>query len=232
MSYRPGTDEPAYSDILRLESLLAAAHVREGSPERMFFLVTHQACELWFALVLSHLDATAVALRELDAAAAAGWLERLPAVVRVLVAQFDALTTLAPADFEEIRTELGSASGIQSAQFREIEYTCGLRDTRYLAISGFSEAERERLRGRLAEDSIADGYARLVKHLGDTDPAVARVRAALLDFDEAFVVWRARHAGLAERFLGGRQGTGGSDGPAYLWRAAGRRLFPDTWGAA
>ena len=231
MPYRTESGEPAYGDILRLESLLAAAHVRDGSPGRMFFLVTHQACELWFGLVLSHLDAAADALRESDTAAAAGLLERLPAVVRVLTAQFDALTTLAPADFESIRTELGSASGIQSAQFREIEYACGLRDTRYLATTGFSEAERGRLRARLAEDSIADRYAVVVENLGRTDPGVTRVRAALLDFDEAFVVWRARHAGLAERFLGGRQGTGGSDGPAYLWRAAGRRLFPDVWGS-
>jgi len=231
MSYRQETDQ-AYGDILRLEPLLAAAQVHDGSPERRFFLVTHQACELWFALVLSHLDAAAGALRELNAAAAAGWLERLPSVVRVLVAQFDALTTLAPGDFEVIRDELGSASGIQSAQFREIEYICGLRDERYLSTGGFTEDERDRLRERLAGESVADGYARLLRYRGPADPGTARVRAALLDFDEAVVVWRARHAGLAERFLGGRQGTGGSDGPAYLWRAAGKRLFPEVWGTA
>ncbi|GAA1302426.1 tryptophan 2,3-dioxygenase family protein [Saccharothrix xinjiangensis] len=231
MSDAPHTDQ-AYGDILRLEPLLASAHVHEGSPERMFFLVTHQACELWFALVLGHLDAAARALRDDEADAAAGWLERLPSVVRVLVAQFDALTTLAPADFEGIRTALGSASGIQSAQFREIEYACGLRDTRALSTRGFSEAERDRLRRRLTEQSVADAYERLVKRRGHADAGVIRVRAALLDFDEAFVVWRARHAGLAERFLGGRRGTGGSEGPAYLWRAAGKRLFPDVWGAA
>lgn len=218
--------EPAYGDILRLDSLLAEAHVHEGSPDRMFFLVTHQACEMWFALVLRHLDAATAAMLAGDPDTAADRLERLPAVLRILLAQFDALTTLAPTAFEAIRAELGSASGIQSAQFREIEYCCGLRDARYLNTTGFTDDERARLRARLEQTSVAEAYQVMV----DRGGANARVRAALLDFDDAFVLWRARHAGIAERFLGGRHGTGGSEGPAYLWRATGRRLFPQVWG--
>jgi tryptophan 2,3-dioxygenase len=227
--------QPAYGEILRLTELLETTHVQDGTPDLMFFLVTHQVCEMWFALILKHLDVAADALLGDDPVAATEQLGRLPALVAILIAQFDALTTLAPASFEEIRTELGSASGFQSAQFREIEYRCGLRDTRFLNTSGFTEQERDRLRKRLAQTSVADAYERLVKRraeLPEPDGESTGVRSALLAFDEAFVTWRARHASLAERFLGGRTGTGGSDGPSYLWRAAGRRLFPAVWGPA
>lgn len=227
-----------YGEILRLPELLTTAHVGEGRPDLMFFLLSHQTCEMWFALILQHLEAAQEAMADGRPADAAEPLDRLPMVLRVLVAQFDALTSLSPEAFEGIRTELGSASGIQSAQFRQIELLCGLRGPGLLRIGGFSPAEQARLTECLARPSIADTLDGLAVRFRDA-PAGSAARAAwdrltraLLEFDESVVVWRARHASLAERFIGNQRGTGGTDGSSYLWGTTQRRLFPQVWPVA
>src|SRR5689334_2240531 len=138
-----------YHDLLRLDDLLGVALVREGGSDRMFFLVTHQICEMWFALILDHLEVARTAILADEPVTAAERIGRLPAIMRVLAEQFEALATLTPASFERIRAGLGTASGIQSAQWREIEFLCGLRETRYLGVPGFTGQERDRLRARL-----------------------------------------------------------------------------------
>ncbi|MGT2533073.1 tryptophan 2,3-dioxygenase family protein [Streptomyces nojiriensis] len=142
--------------------------------------------------------------------------------------QFDGLATITPSAFEVIRTALGEASGFQSAQFREIEFLCGLRDTRFLNTAGFSAAERDRLRARLEERSVQEAWREYAAGGPERESADA-ARRVLVDFDEAMALWRARHAVLAERFLGGATGTAGSDGASYLWMAARRRVLPEVW---
>ncbi|WP_217214965.1 tryptophan 2,3-dioxygenase family protein [Streptomyces sp. AC550_RSS872] len=231
-----GDGQPAYGDLLRLRELLDAACVHDENVDQVLFLTTHQVCELWFAVLLRHLDAARAALGSGDGETAARRLEQLPPVIRVLIDQFDVLATLEPQAFEEIRVEVGDASGFQSVQYRELEFLCGQKDTRLLATKGFTEEDRARLRRRLEEPSVADAFAEFARGGAEEpatprrSPAVAeRVRRALLALDEAVVIWRARHAVLAERFLGGRPGTAGSAGARYLWRVTERRLFPDAW---
>ena len=53
---------------------------------------------------------------------------------------------------------------------------------------------------------------------------------ALIDIDEGFTAWRQRHALLAHRMIGGKTGTGGTSGHAYLDAAARRhRVFQDLF---
>ena len=53
---------------------------------------------------------------------------------------------------------------------------------------------------------------------------------AVLDFEQAFVIWRQRHARMVERIIGRRVGTGGSSGVDYLDQTALRyRVFSDLW---
>jgi tryptophan 2,3-dioxygenase len=51
----------------------------------------------------------------------------------------------------------------------------------------------------------------------------------LIEYDELFMLWRLRHVQMAERIIGGRPGTGGSDGSSYLRSTANRPFFPDLW---
>ncbi|MGH8899864.1 MAG: tryptophan 2,3-dioxygenase family protein [Egibacteraceae bacterium] len=57
-----------------------------------------------------------------------------------------------------------------------------------------------------------------------------RLLVALVDIDEGFTAWRYRHALLAHRMIGGRIGTGGTAGHAYLEAAARQhRVFGDLF---
>ena len=52
----------------------------------------------------------------------------------------------------------------------------------------------------------------------------------MLDFEQAFVIWRQRHARMVERIIGRRVGTGGSSGVDYLDATALRyRVFSELW---
>jgi tryptophan 2,3-dioxygenase len=218
----------AYGEILRLDELLNIACVRD-EPDRTLFFAAHQACEIWFAVVLCHLEAARDALTRDQPAEAARHTERLPQVMRVLSQHFDVLATLTPDSFDRIRATLGSSSGFQSAQYREIEFLCGARDPRFLNITGFTEGERARLVARFEEKSLSHAFVEYRERVraGDDLKPAERVRAALAAFDDAVRSWRARHARLAEQFLGAASGTAGSSGAAYLWRSTERTLFPE-----
>ncbi len=51
----------------------------------------------------------------------------------------------------------------------------------------------------------------------------------LLDVDDAMATWRHRHAVTVARIIGGKPGTGGSAGVAYLESTLGKRCFPELW---
>jgi tryptophan 2,3-dioxygenase len=54
---------------------------------------------------------------------------------------------------------------------------------------------------------------------------------ALLDHDQAWSLWRARHLLAVERQIGTKNGTGGSAGAAYLSRHQQQRFYPELWEA-
>ncbi|KQV56046.1 MULTISPECIES: tryptophan 2,3-dioxygenase [unclassified Caulobacter] len=51
----------------------------------------------------------------------------------------------------------------------------------------------------------------------------------LVDLDDALVTWRHKHVLTVERIIGGRPGTGGTDGVGYLTSTLRRRAFPELW---
>jgi tryptophan 2,3-dioxygenase len=98
----------------------------------------------------------------------------------------------------------------------------------------------DRLRKRLGQPSVADAFGALVRRRGS--PSLLEVFRdrerhgdlfdlceALLDHDEAFAHWRARHVLMVERQIGGKTGTGGSSGAQYLRRTLGKRFYPELW---
>ncbi|MET9826860.1 tryptophan 2,3-dioxygenase family protein [Streptomyces sp. NPDC006349] len=54
---------------------------------------------------------------------------------------------------------------------------------------------------------------------------------ALTDVAESFARWRYTHLTVVQRVLGGKPGTGGTDGVAWLERISGHRFFPELWSA-
>lgn len=51
----------------------------------------------------------------------------------------------------------------------------------------------------------------------------------LVDLEDFFRQWRFRHVTTVERIIGGKKGTGGTEGVAYLRSLLEIRLFPELW---
>jgi tryptophan 2,3-dioxygenase len=230
----------SYGSYLRILELLDLQHGLSEEHDELLFIVAHQVYELWFKVVLDELEATRKRIDSDDISFARHHLRRVHVIEHLLVQQLEVLETMSPQDFLAFRSQLAPASGFQSVQFREIEFLSGLKDPKYLArIEGSSE-EMSRLKRRLDEPSLADALRSLVERRGSPSLVdVFRDRErfgdlfdlceAMLDHDEAFAHWRARHVLMVERQIGSKPGTGGSSGAQYLRSTLGKRFYPDLW---
>src|SRR5690606_16148548 len=224
-----------YGTYLRIPDLLSQQIPKSDPPahDELLFITIHQVYELWFKLLLAELTDARDRMLAGETYLPRVRLQRSQVIERVLVEQVNVIDTMTPQDFLAFRTKLAPASGFQSAQFREIEFVSGLKDPAYLnRFRGLSAEERERLQARLAEPSLWDGFLTVLKEHGfsiDAEDerltayqAIARDREkygglwdlaeALLDHDQSWALWRARHVLMAERQIGTKPGTGGSAG--------------------
>lgn len=222
-----GTDE-TYADLLRLPELLAAARDDADESHMALFLVPHQVCELTFALIQRRLIDAGAALAKRDGQTAAEMVRPLPALMRTVHGQFDVLHAMSPAAFAMVRSTVGSASGIQSAQWRHIEYTCGLRDRSHLSTPGFTDRERARLLDQLGQPSLSRRFFEFAAEPDTPENAglVKIIQADLYAFEGVVQRWRRAHVGIAARFVGRSPGTAGTSGEGYLRSRANALLFP------
>ena len=250
-------DEEAltYASYLRVGELLALQRPRSAPPhpEELHFIVVHQALELWMKLMLHDLGRAIARLDADDLPHALALLGRVNHALGTSLDQMRSLHTLPPWDLQQFRGYLGTASGSQSLQFRELELLSGLRDPAYLKALEIEHGGRlpAALAERLAGRSLADAHAAAAERLGivpaDADADQARaawadfyvdpggradfylVCEALVDYDERFTRWRQEHVALVQRALGDHaRGTGGM-AITYLQRTARYRFFPALW---
>ncbi|MFN8156763.1 MAG: tryptophan 2,3-dioxygenase family protein [Candidatus Nanopelagicales bacterium] len=265
-----------YATYLRVPDLLALQHPRTGDDGRiaehdeLLFITIHQVYELWFQQLLHELRGDARqpgsggvqgALAAGEPYAVLGLLGRVRTILKTLVAQVDVLETMTPVEFSSFRSRLESASGFQSAQFRELEAVLGRRDDRLVPESMRDDEAWQRVAAAASRPSVWSSYAAFLAARGhdvpaevrDADPALpvpsseamvdvvvavyredeaaTLVAERMLDVDEGLQEWRYRHVKMVERTIGSKQGTGGSSGAAYLASTLFRPVFPDLWAA-
>src|SRR6266849_2448992 len=230
----------SYGSYLRLLELLQLQTGLSEEHDELLFIVAHQAYELWFKVVLHELTGARSRIEADDIFYARHLLRRVYVIEKLLVEQIEVLETMSPQDFLAFRSQLAPASGFQSVQFREIEFLSGSKDAKYLARLEASPEEMVRLQRRLDEPSLADAFHDLVERRGS--PTLLEIFhdrerygdlfdlcEELLDHDEAFAHWRARHLLMVERQIGSKPGTGGSSGAQYLRSTLGKRFYPELW---
>jgi tryptophan 2,3-dioxygenase len=217
-----------YPDYLQLDKIL---NVQEplGSPElgasvyaaEHFFIVVHQAFELWFKQELLDLKCAADALAPpaADPELALDHLQRVASIHRLLTQQMTLFDHLSPRSFLAFREALGTASGSESAQYRQVEKALGLRGT------GGSPVYRAFQMALAQTDMSLEDLYRDPSRGG----ALYRVAEALVDISEGFWLLVAAHVRVAERAIGQRPGTGGTSGVSYLAESLKYRAFPDLW---
>lgn len=233
-----------YADYLKLDDLLSAQQPLSDHPDELHFIIVHQVHELWFKLALHHLDRARDALAADQLAEAARLVTQVNAIMANLTHTAEHLHTLPAEAFHRFRALLAPGSGLQSYQFRELEFIAGRRDPQHIAWVRRVLARDDHLQqveARLEQPALCEVL----------DAALARHGVALIDvyaqpgdhaqlyalcealsaFDHHVVRWRFAHIQLVERTIGaGAVGTGGTTHD-FLQRTLGVRLFPALWAA-
>lgn len=151
-----------YISYLKVDELLQLQEPLSDGPEHdeLLFITIHQVYELWFKQLLHEAKALQISLESGDSHRSLALLGRMRTIMKTCVSQLDILETMTPLQFNSFRARLSSASGFQSAQFRELEAVLGRRDQA----------------GENADKKSGMGMA---EHLIPGSPARERVEAAM-----------------------------------------------------
>src|SRR4026207_699947 len=169
MSKNYGENPPlSYNKYLRVQDLinLQDCLTTPVHHDELLFITVHQAYELWFKQILHELDATIGLIGEDRLPAAPRAIRRVVEIEKLLVNQIHILETMAPISFLAFRDQLNPASGFQSMQFREIEFSSGLKDERIVREFADDQFAGERLQARLAQPSLADVFYQALERRG------------------------------------------------------------------
>ncbi len=250
-----------YPTYLQLSKLLDLQQPRSEPAEHdeMLFIVIHQVYELWFKLMLHELEKIQRNFEANELYAAIATFKRVRTVMKTLVGQVDILETMTPMSFASFRERLDTASGLQSVQFREVEFLLGSKRARALEALEEGSAERLRLEQRYKQPTVIDSFYRFLLHRGmavprellerdvtqpnepspplqeelhrvyQEQPDLVILLELMTDFDEGLQEWRYRHVKLVERTIGAKKGTGGSAGVEFLKKSLFTPVFPDLW---
>ena len=123
-----------YADYLNLHEFLDLQGGDELSNDQLHFVIVHQSFELWFKLIISELRCVRDVLGqtlvpEAEVPTAVHHMERVTEIFRLMAHQWKVMGTLTPQDFLAFRDGLGTASGFESFQMRELEIMLGLPDS-------------------------------------------------------------------------------------------------------
>ena len=186
--------ETSYGGYLRLDLVLAAQQPRSVPPhhDEMMFIIQHQTSELWMKLFIHELAAAIGHVRADRLEPSFKILARVKQVQRQLFEQWSVLETLTPSEYVEFRDALGPASGLQSHQFRAIEFMLGNKNARMMDLHRHDAAGRARLQKLFESPSLYDEFLRHLARRGLPVPAECVER----DWTQPY----ARHDGVVAVF--------------------------------
>jgi tryptophan 2,3-dioxygenase len=197
-----------YEDYAELRALLELQRPRTDAPAELSFIVVTQVMELYFTLLRHEWESARDALLAPDAdlRTVVRTLRRGHGAQDALIAAWEALRTLTPAEFDAFRESFGVASGIQSYQYRHIEFLLGARHPRALAVHEQTPRIHDELAAQAAAPSLYDAAMVLLRRRGFAvpDTLVHRdPRTAYEGDDRVVACWRAvyaddRHAEIAD----------------------------------
>jgi tryptophan 2,3-dioxygenase len=240
-----------YADYLDLQDLLGAQKPLSNLHDEMLFIIIHQTKELWMKQMLHELRFAIPLVAGDRFAQAYKAMARIGRIQAVMTLSWDVLSTLTPVDYLKFRSVLGTSSGFQSEQFREIEFRLGLKDPSFISHYAAGTRARASLEKALNEPSLREASHGALERAGFDlgDLSVEAISAAwlevyrdaerwfdlyelaekLVDIDDSLAMWRHKHVLTVERIIGNKQGTGGSAGAPYLRSTLEKRVFPELW---
>jgi tryptophan 2,3-dioxygenase len=137
----------------------------------MLFIIQHQTSELWMKLMIHELTAAVGHVRAGRLAPCFKILARVKQIQRQLFEQWAVLETLTPSEYTRFRDVLGPASGLQSFQFRAIEFLLGNKNARLVDLQKHDPETAKHLQDLLLSPSLYDEFLRYLARQGMPVPA-------------------------------------------------------------
>lgn len=156
-----------YTDYLGLDKVLSAQEPRSDPPhhDELLFIIQHQTTELWFKLTIHELTAAINAIRADQLEPCFKILARVKHIQAQLFNQWSVLATLTPSEYVQFRDVLGPASGLQSHQYRLVEFLLGNKDAQHLKLHAHKPEAHAALEAALHAPSVYDEFIRyLARH--------------------------------------------------------------------
>jgi tryptophan 2,3-dioxygenase len=161
----------SYGQYLQLDKILDAQAPRSGEHDELLFIVIHQSSELWMKLCLHELRGAMAQIQADDLEPAFKMLSRVGRIQTQMIQAWEILATMTPFDYSRFRDSLGTSSGFQSHQYRQIEFLLGAKNARTLDVHRSDPAVLAELEVALATPSIYDGALALLARRGFDIPA-------------------------------------------------------------
>ena len=159
-----------YGEYLKLDLLLSAQQPVSLEHDEVAFIIIHHVQELWLKLVAHEIEAAIVSIRADHLPPAFKSLARVTRIQEQLIAAWDVLSTMTPADYLAFRSALGPASGFQSYQYRLVEFRLGAKDANMLLPHRHDTLIHGKLMTALNEPSLYDEALRLLARRGHPVP--------------------------------------------------------------
>ena len=118
----------SYANYLHLDEILSAQKPLSDAHDEMLFIIQHQTSELWMRLVIHELSAARKAIAADCLQPAMKMLARVSRIFEQLNNAWDVLRTMTPSEYTRFRDKLGQSSGLQSWQYRLVEFALGNRN--------------------------------------------------------------------------------------------------------
>jgi tryptophan 2,3-dioxygenase len=163
--------DTSYGGYLGLERLLTAQQPRSSHHDEMLFIIQHQTSELWMKLMIHELAAAIAHVKRDELAPCFKILARVKQIQRQLFEQWAVLETLTPSEYALFRNVLGPASGLQSHQFRAVEFLLGNKNARLIDLQRHDPPTFQFLKQLLESPSLYDEFLRYLSRRGMPVPA-------------------------------------------------------------
>jgi tryptophan 2,3-dioxygenase len=241
-----------YHSYLKLGELLSLQSPLTKSEHEPYFIITHQIIELWFKVILEKNLHTIQLMLD-------GQTSEIPNRITWSTDKIDrasmtisSLEDMTPEEFTGFRSALGSASGAQSHQFKELEIQGGLKNEDVLARYRTEAAKSDDIRVRFSLPTFRTALQKMVEglrlvhlavlpaaegeNLGQTlskcyadsrFSALREIMDALYEYDRAFKELRERHLKVVRKVIGALPGTGGTSGAKFLEGRLKDQFFPE-----
>ena len=163
----------SYGDYLGLGQVLSAQRPLSDAHDEHLFIIQHQTSELWMKLALHEMSAIRKEIAADNLQPCFKMLTRVARIFEQLNSAWDVLRTMTPSEYTTFRDALGESSGLQSHQYRAIEFMVGNKNPAMLKPHAHVTPVQNYLNELLNQSSIYDEVLRLLARRGfDIDAAL------------------------------------------------------------